>query len=124
MLSRASNFCPEKKTKSKEAAGGKEWLLKNCIRGLLQDYYKRRYSRYTTAGALFVGIFLETFIKLIRRPIFKLGNTKWINETDSIAEIYTNSQQSSSMMTFFNASLNLDDQQVHKNPKDKCKNGK
>ena len=40
----------------------------------------KRYSHYTTKGAVIAEIFNRTIRNLLKEPVFKNGNANWVDE--------------------------------------------
>ena len=67
--------------------------------GQFETYLKsqkiKRYSRYTSKGAVFAERFNRTIRNLLKKPVFENGDANWIDTLDSIIKKYNNTMHSS-----------------------------
>ena len=86
-----------------EANDGKEFANK-IFETYLKSQNIKRYSRYTSKGAVFAERFNRTIRNLLKKPVFENGGANWIDILDSIIKKYNNTVHSSTKMTPIQAS--------------------
>ena len=120
-----SNIINNSKRKPKllETDDGKEFTNKMFIEFLKLNDIKR-YSRYTSKGAVFAERFNRTIRDLLKKPVFEKGNANWIDELHSITSKYNNKIHSSSKMTPIQASKKSNESEVYTSLQDKRKKRK
>ena len=84
----------------------------------------KRYSRYTSKGALFAERFNRTIRDLLKKPVFEKGNANWIVELSTITTKYNNKIHSSTKMSPIQASKKSNESEVYTNLQDKRKKRK
>ena len=84
----------------------------------------KRYSRYTSKGAVFAERFNRTIRDLLKKPVFEKGNANWIDELSTITSKYNNKIHSSTKMTPIQASKKSNESEVYTNLQDKRKKRK
>ena len=98
-----ADIITKRKPKLLETDDGKEFTNK-----MFNEFLKlndiKRYSRYTSKGAVFAERFNRTIRDLLKKPVFEKGNANWIDELQSITNIYNNKIHSSTKMTPIQAS--------------------
>ena len=103
-----------------ESDRGKEFYSK-----IFQDFlYKNNiklYSRNSSYGAAFAERFNLTIRNPLKRPVFKKGDSKWIDVLSTITKQYNNRIHSSIKLTPIQASLKKNEGYVYKNLLDKRK---
>ena len=120
-----SNIINNSKRKPKllETDDGKEFTNKMFIEFLKLNDIKR-YSRYTSKGAVFAERFNRTIRDLLKKPVFEKGNANWIDELQSITSKYNNKIHSSTKMSPNQASKKSNESEVYTNLQDKRKKRK
>ena len=120
-----SNIISSSKRKPEllETDDGKEFTNK-----IFNDFLKinniRRYSGYTSKGAVFAERFNRTIRDLLKKPIFEKGRANWIDELQTVTKKYNNKIHSSIKMTPTQASKKSNEPEVHSNLQDKRKKQK
>ena len=66
---------------------------------LLNENQVKRYSRYTSIGAVFAERFNRTFGDLPKRPVFERGDANWIDVLPVITKQFKNRIQFSTKLT-------------------------
>ena len=101
-----------------ETDDGKDFANK-----ILETYLKsqniKRYSRYTSKGAVFAERFNRTIRNLLKKPVFENGDANWIDILDSIIKKYNNTVHSSTKMTPIKASKVTNQKKVLNNLQEK-----
>ena len=120
-----SNIINNSKRKPKllETDDGKDFTNKMFIEFLKLNDIKR-YSRYTSKGAVFAERFSRTIRDLLKKPVFEKGNANWIDELQSITNKYNNKIHSSTKMTPIEASKKSNESEVYTSVQDKRKKRK
>ena len=113
----------ERKPKLLETDDGKEFTNKMFI-DLLKLNDIKRYSRYTSKGAVFAERYNRTIRDLLKKPVFEKGNANWIDELQSITSKYNNKIHSSTKMSPIQASKKSNESEVYTNLQDKRKKRK
>ena len=118
-----ANIITKRKPKLLETDDGKEFTNK-----IITDFLKlnniKRYSRYTSKGAVFAERFNRTIRDLLKKPVFEKGNANWIDELQSITDTYNNKIHSSIKMTPIQASKKSNESKVYAILQDKRKKRK
>ena len=113
-----ADIITKRKPKVLETDDGKEFTNK-----MFNEFLKlndiKRYSRYTSKGAVFAERFNRTIRDLLKKPVFEKGNANWIDELQSITNIYNNKIHSSTKMTPIQASKKSNESKVYANLQDK-----
>ena len=81
-----------------ESDDGGEFVNKIFNEFLKQNSIKR-YSRYTSHGAVFAERFNRTLRNLLKKPVFLKGNANWIDELQTVTKLYNNTIHHSTKMT-------------------------
>ena len=120
-----SNIINNSKRKPKllETDDGKEFTNK-MFTDLLKLNDIKRYSRYTSKGAVFAERFNRTIRDLLKKPVFEKGNAIRIDELSTITSKYNNKIHSSTKMTPIQASKKSNESEVYTNLQDKRKKRK
>ena len=106
-----------------ETDDGKEFANK-IFETYLKSQNIKRYSRYTSKGAVFAERFNRTISNLLKKPVFENGDANWIDILDSIINKYNNTIHSSTKMTPIKASKITNQKKVLNNLQDKRKKQK
>ena len=106
-----------------ETDDGKEFANK-IFETYLKSQNIKRYSRYTSKGAVFAERFNRTIRNLLKKPVFENGDANWIDIIDSIIKKYNNTVHSSTKMTPIQASKVTNQKKVLNNLQDKRKKQK
>ena len=106
-----------------ETDEGKEFANK-IFESYLKSQNIKRYSRYTSKGAVFAERFNRTIRNLLKKPVFENGDANWIDILDSIINKYNNTIHSSTKMTPIKASKITNQKKVLNNLQDKRKKQK
>ena len=106
-----------------ETDDGKEFANK-IFETYLKSQNNKRYSRYTSKGAVFAERFNRTIRNLLKKPVFENGDANWIDIIDSIIKKYNNTVHSSTKMTPIQASKVTNQKKVLNNLQDKRKKQK
>ena len=106
-----------------ETDDGKEFANK-IFETYLKSQNIKRYSRYTSKGAVFAERFNRTIRNLLKKPVFENGDANWIDILDSIINKYNNTIHSSTKMTPIKASKITNQKKVLNNLQDKRKKQK
>ena len=101
-----------------ETDEGKEFANK-IFESYLKSQNIKRYSRYTSKGAVFAERFNRTIRNLLKKPVFENGDANWVDILDSIINKYNNTIHSSTKMTPIKASKITNQKKVLNNLKDK-----
>ena len=120
-----SNIINNSKRKPKllETDDGKEFTNKMFIEFLKLNDIKR-YSRYTSKGAVFAERFNRTIRDLLKKPVFEKGNANWIDELQTITSKYNNKIHSSTKMSPIQALKKSNESKLYANLQDKRKKRK
>ena len=94
------------------------------FKSYLKSQNIKRYSRYTSKGAVFAERFNRTIRNLLKKPVFENGDANWIDILDSIIKKYNNTIHSSTKMTPIQASKVTNQKKVLNNLQDKRKKQK
>ena len=90
---------------------------------MFNDFLKlndiKRYSRYTSKGAVFAERFNRTIRDLLKKPVFEKGNANWIDKLSTITTKYNNKIHSSTKMSPIQASKKLNESEVYTTLQDK-----
>ena len=81
-----------------ETDDGKEFANK-IFESYLTSQNIKRYSRYTSKGAVFAERFKRTIRNILKKPVFENGDANWVDILDSIINKYNNTIHSSTKMT-------------------------
>ena len=84
----------------------------------------KRYSRYTSKGAVFAERFNRTIRDLLKKPVFEKGNANLIDEFSTITTKYNNKIHNSTKMTPSQSSKKSNENEVYTNLQDKRKKRK
>ena len=103
-----------------ESDDGKEFVNKDFNEYLKLNNIKR-YSRYTSHGAVFAERFNRTLRNLLKKPVFLKGNANWIDELQTVTKLYNNTIHHSIKMTPIEASKSINEDEVFFNLRDKRK---
>ena len=103
-----------------ESDRGKEFY-NNIFQDFLNKNNIKIYSRNTALGAVFAKRFNHTIRDLLNRPVFKRGESKWVDVLPIITKQYNNRIHSSTKLTPIQASLKKNEGYVYKNLLDKRK---
>ena len=106
-----------------ETDDGKEFANK-IFESYLTSQNIKRYSRYTSKGAVFAERFNRTIRNLLKKPVFENGDANWVDILDSIINKYNNTIHSSTKMTPIQASKITNQKKVLNNLQDKRKKQK
>ena len=106
----------KRKPKLIETDDGKEFA-KKIFESYLNSQNIKRYSRYTSKGAVLAERFNRTIRNLLKKPVFE--NANWIDILGSIINNYNNTIHSSTKMTPIKASKITNQMKVLNNLKDK-----
>ena len=106
-----------------ETDDGKEFANK-IFESYLKSQNIKRYSRYTSKGAVFAERFNRTIRNLLKKPVFENGDANWIDTLDSIINKYNSTIHSSTKMTPIQASKIINQKKVLNNLQDKRKKQK
>ena len=106
-----------------ETDDGKEFANK-IFETYLKSHNIKRYSRYTSKGAVFAERFNRTIRNRLKKPVFENGDANWIDILDSIIKKYNNTVHSSTKMTPIQASKVTNQKKVLNNLQDKRKKQK
>ena len=106
-----------------ETDDGKEFANK-IFESYLKSQNIKRYSRYTSKGAVFAERFNRTIRNLLKKPVFENGDANWIDIIDSTIKKYNNTVHSSTKMTPIQASKVINQKKVLNNLQDKRKKQK
>ena len=106
-----------------ETDDGKEFANK-IFESYLKSQNIKRYSRYTSKGAVFAERFNRTIRNLLKKPVFENGDANWIDILDSIIKKYNNTVHSSTKMTPIQASKITNQKRVLNNLQGKSKKQK
>ena len=82
----------------------------------------KRYSRYTSLGVLFAGIFDKSIRKLPKKLVFEKGDGKWIDVLPILTKQYNNRIHSSAKLILIQGSMKNIELFVYQNLLDKRKN--
>ena len=114
------DFLESKMTNSKrklnliETNDGSEFVNR-IFTDLLNKNNIKRYSRYTSLGAVFGEIFNCTIRDLLKKIVFKQGDGKWIDILSTITKQYNNGIHSSTELSPKVASLKKNEGYVYRN---------
>ena len=103
-----------------ESDDGKEFVNKDFNEYLKLNNIKR-YSRYTSHGAVFAERFNRTLRNLLKKPVFLKGNANWIDELQTVTKLYNNTIHHSTKMSPIEASKKSNEDEVFFNLRDKRK---
>ena len=101
-----------------ESDRGKEFY-NNIFQDFLNKNNIKLYSRNSLYGAVFAERFNRTIRDLLKKPVFKKGDGKWIDILQVITKQYKNKVHSSTKLTQIQASLKKNEGFVYKNLTDK-----
>ena len=101
-----------------ETDEGKEFANK-IFETYLKSQNIKRYSRYSSKGAVFAERFNRTIRNLLKKPVFENGDANWIDIIDSIIKKNNNTVHSSTKMTPIQASKVTNQKKVLNNLQDK-----
>ena len=85
----------------------------------LKSQNNKRYSRYTSKGAVFAESFNRTIRNLLKKPVFENGDANWVDILGSIINKYNNTVHSSTKMTPIQASKVTNQKKVLNNLQEK-----
>ena len=103
-----------------ETDRGKEFY-NNIFQDFLNKNNIKLYSRNSSYGALFAQRFNKTIRDLLKRPVFEMGDGKWIDILPTITKQYNNRVHSSTKITPIQACMKKNEGFVYKNLLDKRK---
>ena len=103
-----------------ESDDGKEFVNKDFNEYLKLNNIKR-YSRYTSHGAVFAERFNRTLRNLLKKPVFLKGNANWVDELQSVVKKYNKTIHHSTKFTPVEASKSINEDEVFFNLRDKRK---
>ena len=106
-----------------ETDDGKEFVNK-IFNEFLKVNNIKRYSRYTSKGAVFAERFNKTIRNLLKKPVFEKGNANWVDELPKVIKKYNNTIHHSTKMTPIDASKRKNENEVYNNLQDKRKKQK
>ena len=101
-----------------ETDDGKEFANK-IFESYLSSQNIKRYSRYTSKGAVFAERLNRTIRNLLKKPVFENGDANWVDVLDSIINKYNNTIHTSTKMTPIKASKITNQKKVLNNLQDK-----
>ena len=113
----------KRKPKLIETDDGKEFANK-IFESSLKSQNIKRYSRFTSKGAVFAERFNRTMRNLLKKPLFENGDANWVDILDSIIKKYNNTVHSSTKMTPIQASKQVNENKVLHNLQDERKKHK
>ena len=93
----------------------------NIFQDILNENNIKLSSRNSSYGAVFAKHFNRTIKDLLKKPVFKQGDAKWIDVLSTITKQYNNKIHSSTKLSPIQASLKKNEGYVYKNSIDKRK---
>ena len=78
----------------------------------LNKHIIKRYSRYTSLGAVFAEPFNGTFRELLKRPVFEMADGKWLDVLSTITKQWNDRVHSSTILPTTQGSLKKNEEYV------------